>query len=53
MHLTADKQRLSKQLAGLQAENRDLASLVLDLSDTLQQQQQQARMRQHWPVFVA
>lgn len=44
LHLTADKQRLSKQLAGLQADNHELSSLVLDLSDTLQQQQQQARM---------
>lgn len=44
LSLTTDKHCLAEQCSDLQQENQQLKTLVMDLADTLQQQQQQARV---------
>jgi len=41
---TTDRKRLADQVSGLQKENQQLACLVMELSDTLKQQQHQTKL---------
>lgn len=41
---TTDRQRLADQVSSLQKENQQLACLVMELTDTLKQQQQQTKL---------